>query len=658
MAKRPTLKDKQKGELVNKVTGWWKDVDTVGSNERDRDKLNREFYRGGEDGQWEAEIKQALEDQGKPALTINEILPTINFLLGTEAQAPKDIKTIHRKGGYEGVASVLTELIRHSMDDDDGHDIKWDCFAMALKGLVGWLKISVDKGEDPFTGDLAIEAPSARNVYVDPTCVSYDLNDPELGAKYIIERQWKDQEWIRAKYPDSSDDLQGEVAVGQTATGTELAEALADDLRGKEAEVDDEGNSLLKGKYRYDVQETWWHKIEDRTFVRNLETGDIEILNPKDKAEDATGTLVDLRKQNPDKFEVMEDVPSRILQKTVTVDKVLLKHIEDPYDGLWILPYFQFVPFFEDGHRFGVIDNLISPQRNTNKRFSQALHLVNQTANAGWLVRKLSKGYEKVLEMFGSKPGLVVDESKCGGKAERLQPNQLSTALVTLAELSKDHISEISGVNTAARGLEDTTEKAAIHFEGRRRTGLVVVEPVFKNFDKTVRLFGRGMIELIRRTDVYDRAEISRIVDEKSLVDKQHVLDAKQALAAQNPPPPRPDTAALLQMDEQERQIVMLEYEEKFAEYDQRITEEATELAKREVLKQLRDWSSGKYGVILTQSPATPSLRAERLAELVLISEKVPIPPRAWIEHTSLPSDVQEDIIEQIERAQAQVGAA
>ena len=55
-----------------------------------------EYYRG---DQWDLDDQSALEAEGRPALTINTILPTVNTILGEQSTRRADIQFKPRRGG-------------------------------------------------------------------------------------------------------------------------------------------------------------------------------------------------------------------------------------------------------------------------------------------------------------------------------------------------------------------------------------------------------------------------------------------------------------------------------------------------------------------------------------------------------------------------------
>ena len=105
---------------------------------------------------------------------------------------------------------------------------------------------------------------------------------------------------------------------------------------------------------------------------------------------------------------------------------------------------------------------------------------LNQAANSGYVVKKVLNNYDRHLAKFGSAPGVVLDESKAGGKIERLSPAPMSEGHITAAALSADDMKEISGVNFDLLGqLIEGHNESGKAIELRQAQGMKVVEIVF-----------------------------------------------------------------------------------------------------------------------------------------------------------------------------------
>ena len=73
------------------------------------------YYRG---DQWDEADLSALEAQGRPALTINTILPTVNTVLGEQSTRRADVRFKPRRNGDSDVANTLTKLYMQVADNN------------------------------------------------------------------------------------------------------------------------------------------------------------------------------------------------------------------------------------------------------------------------------------------------------------------------------------------------------------------------------------------------------------------------------------------------------------------------------------------------------------------------------------------------------------
>ena len=136
----------------------------------------------------------------------------------------------------------------------------------------------------------------------------------------------------------------------------------------------------------------------------------------------------------------------RQIRWTTSCDSVLLHDRWSPYRSYTIIPYFC---YWNRGRPFGIVRNLISPQEQHNKLASQELHIVNTTANSGWIVEddSLTSHTNDELKDEGSKTGLVLTYKKNRQPPQKIQANQIPTGIDRVVQLSSNNIKEISGVH-------------------------------------------------------------------------------------------------------------------------------------------------------------------------------------------------------------------
>ena len=467
-------------ERLNLVRDYWKHADAGLHDERDRMQTGFNFYVG---NQWDAADLEKLAAEKRPALTINLILPIINLLAGIQRQGRQDITVVARRGGLVQLAEVFTETLRHCMDVTDADYEIADCFLDGMIGNKGWIGMGVDYADDPLGGDLKVSKVSPFDMREDPDAKEYDLN---RSGRFVIRDMWMDKEAVKLNWPEK---------VGDVDAGGLDVDPASNEAAG----------SADAGVLRYRVRECWWKAFEKRIVLINAATGVMRVVDP------AQAQLAAAIAAQSGRWTVKEWV-APVLNKTVTAGNVVLEDVRDPYSGVTAFPYYRFCPYWVDGYVMGVVQNLQGPQQEVNKRRSQALHNLNQTANSGFKVKKVLNNYDRHLAKHGSTPGVVLDESKAGGKIERIEPAPLSEGHITAAQMSADDMKEISGANPDLLGhiMEGVLESGKA-IELRQAQGMKVVEVVFDNFSRTQKLLALGLVDMLRFTDVYSDTEIRAI---------------------------------------------------------------------------------------------------------------------------------------------------
>lgn len=486
---------------AGQINDWYKLSVSQWGKWRENARKGYKYYMG---DQWSPEDLQRLKSQGRPALTINRIKPTIRTLSGYMRQNRRDQKVMPRRGGVQAVADIYTHLMKHTYDLSYAD---WYNAQMFTDGIIcgkGFVSLDIDYMQDPVNGQLTINREDPFLILEDPFSTKYDLSD----ARFVFRMRWLDKSQLEAMYPKAKDHMNQIEAV----QGTEgYLQTETDDYD------DAERQELTEiAKHRYLVKECWYRTYQKTDIIIDPVSGELKEAKDFDD-----GALELMQLENPNIKKVSRIMPK--LHLKTMIGEYELDHQDDPYNGMTRFPIVRFADelvYAEKAMVRGEIDDIISAQDELNKRRSQALHLLNTTANSGYLVEEgaLSPTQYRKLEEMGSKAGVIIQVKQGAlGKLQRVSPNQLSTGHVDLAQLSDGDIKSISGINSDLLGVDDTTATSGIAMEMRRRQGLINVEPVFDNFDFTMRVLGDTMLDILRNTDTYSVEEIAYIVGEKNI---------------------------------------------------------------------------------------------------------------------------------------------
>lgn len=440
------------------------------------------FYFG---DQWESDTRQLLDSQKRPYHTVNLILSTVNAVTGEYIRSRQDISFVPMgKGASKRTANSLRFLFKQIALNNDSEVKEKTVFQDGLIQDRGYFYYYLDFS-DNMQGEL-------REVVIDPTDV---ILDP--GAKEYDPATWSEVFVSRWMTPDEIGELYGmhfrekvDLAAAAGTFGHDSLEWEAPNFSGSHYDSEVFFQSTeddVKRVKRLRVIERQYKRLARTAFFVDQETGDMRQVPDHWEPEKV--------KAFAEKMELFVFwKPIRRIRVTVTADRVLLHDDWSIFSRISIVPFF---PYFRRGRPFGLVRNLISPQEMLNKVTSQELHVVNTTANSGWMFRSgtLVNMDGDDLAAQGAKTGLVIEYTG-DSPPEKITANQVPTGLDQISTKAGTFFREISGVNEAILGAGRSDSSKAL--ESRKRGGLVQQEIIFDNLDFTRKLRAKLMLEIVQ----------------------------------------------------------------------------------------------------------------------------------------------------------------
>lgn len=597
---------------------------------------------------WDADDTSFNEAHGKFSLTINEVLPIVLDIAGTQEENPLDYKVRNVKGGTQTIAEILSALAKNIMDKSMGREEASRSFEAAVSIGRGFLSLSINYTNDPLNGDLVIGELDPFMVLPDPTCKTYDYNKEKGGAKYIWVDEWEDKGKMEAKYPgkelkDASFDItQSSLysrfagVLGRMFGGGGPNLHLKDDYRHHDdhntTEEELMGN-VTKQTNNYRKSVCWWREWKKGAYVQKLDDplNYLALTKPKDIADAKSIAELDdnIRIIEKDKEENPLTIP--ILNKTVMVGDILLEHHEDPFNGVNLYPVVRFAPYFDHGYEYPPVENLKGPQKLINYTFSSLVNILKNLANSGWKVNKSTQAMIEWLEEHGSEDGVVIDQSKFGNKAEKIVTTEYPTGFDIITERGKQNMREIAQVQLEVpfRKTESGRALAIREQQAMKTKGII-----FRNWNQTNILVARALVELVRNTNIFSDDEIMAVIDEDDLLDEKILDQAKgiiinevQQQGGKIPQKPQQPNPIRMLNAPPEQQAQMLDaYREEmdlFQQFVEQVEQAAIPIAKEIVLKLLRKMQQGRYGIKVDTSPMAPTMRMARRLETLELDKQL-----------------------------------
>jgi hypothetical protein len=160
-----------------------------------------------------------------------------------------------------------------------------------------------------------------------------------------------------------------------------------------------------------------------------------------------------------------------------------------------------------------MVRNLLSPQEQLNKITSQELHIVNTTANSGWIVEggSLSGMTADDLEEHGAETGLVLEYNRGSTPPAKIQANQIPTGLDRIGQKAARNIKEISGITDAMLGM-DSPEVSGVAINAKQNRGSLLLQVPLDNLAKTRQYLAEKILQLVQ--SYYTEERIIQITNE------------------------------------------------------------------------------------------------------------------------------------------------
>lgn len=454
--------------------------------------------------QWAESDKAVLDAQRRPYYEFNEIMPSVNSALGYQIQNRMDIAFKPREGESDmDKATVLSKVIMQIADQNSLHWKETQVYGDGLIEQRGFYDVRINYDKN-IKGDIEIETLDPRDCIPDPDAKSYN---PKKWADFITTR-WLLLDEIEALYGREARDI----AEASNDKGSDFGDV------GDETERNKFGTHRQAGRYdaygmesdgmmRYRVIDRQKHVYEMTKCLVFAETGDIKVMG-------------DMTPEQIAEAQANGAVPAKRMRTRVKwIVSTYFKTLHDdysPYEEFTIIPYFA---YFRRGKTRGMVDNGIGPQEVLNKAVSQFIHIVNTSANSGWVVEEnsLTNMDTDDLEDVGATTGLVLEHKKGSAPPSKITPNQVPSGVDKMIDRATQALKDVT-VPDSMRGLQGSAvsgvAKQADQFASQQQLAVPL-----DNLAYTRQLLAAKIMSLVQR--YYDSYRVFRITEMDPLTGKE-----------------------------------------------------------------------------------------------------------------------------------------
>ena len=440
------------------------------------------FYAG---DHYTGEEKEALKQAGRPDLVCNLVKPTVELIKGVNEQNKIEVKAQATEPDDGFLSDIINDCYAKVAEIEDIEmqvDDAFENFVITGRGYVA-LDVAPDP-KRPGEIKIPVTAVMPSEVRIDPACKKEDLSD----ARHVFWYKWVTMEDFAIQYPEAMADID-EILCGESAGDLmDLSAAGMEDFDGLPVDTpDDEEYSTVMDTGYYDknaghirvVHMEYWD-VYDRYYGVNPQTNEIEEFSGKDlkKLKEAIPGFV---------YETIKDKKVRWFQ--FTGHKVLYDGDSPiPYDGFSIVAEFCYKDKSAGSiSHFGVVRDMIDPQREANKRWSQTLNLYLMQHQGGSFVEEGAilddKHWRDTIRNPGSDT-IVANGAISGQKIMPKPIPQLPTGSFQMHELAKDLMKKVTGVDNDLLGVAHNQGEPGVVIRLRQQQGLTMMAKLFKNHNR------------------------------------------------------------------------------------------------------------------------------------------------------------------------------
>ena len=457
------------------------------------------------------EEKDALRERGQPEVVINRIKPKIDTLIGIQVALQVDLKA-YPAGNREIEAEIISEELRHIEDDSDFDEEESLAFEDMLISGRAWYKCF--KEFDGIEGVDKVKFVSGDKIVLDRHCTEEDRRKGELKtAKRIHETIWMELGDAQELFPNHKEELEQAIThpdLMSPIKGSPTSEQNPDqyaqkgDTQGATMDMQELSTFVDKKQKRIRIVQTFYRTPFFKKFVKSsagtvdvTENSEKEINKMLTELEGATSWTETGYKLNSCMF-----AWNAILEERKDIR---------PYDKQGKFPFIM-VPAYVTRDKkqipYGIVKQLMDPQKELNKRRSKTLHLLN--VQQTWSEDGAFEDEAKARKEIARTDGFIKYRPQF--KVERVTHENLAQSQFQLLQESKKEIDN-AGVNREIEG--NSSANSAKEFQMRQQAAMQSIRKLFVNLRGGRKRIGYYFLdEILHRKPELEVRKYDLVIDE------------------------------------------------------------------------------------------------------------------------------------------------
>lgn len=440
-----------------------------------------------------SELYGNLPANRRKQFNFNRIRRVLNMISGHQRRSRKSTVVVPVENGDGETADQFTKVLMWVNNQESVLETISESFHGAMVTGMNLLQVWVDYRNDPVSGNIKVDNCSYNSFLIDPYFRKADLSD----CNAIWKRSFLTKRECLSLMPSKSEEILN-LPFNDSGTGRD----------GKFQFMPESYNYGYKDLLTYD--EFYYRDYRTQRMLVDSQTGETQEW----KSANEEG-LEEFLATYPQITVIESEVPTVklavVIQGKVMYDGPNPLGI-DQYPFVPVLAYYNpQMPYFPQRIQ-GVVRGLRDAQYLYNRRRIIELDILESQINSGWIYKEGALVNPQDVFLSGQGKGLALKDDAQMSDVQQIMAPQVPPSMIQLSELLAKEVMEISGVNEELLGSA-TDDKAGILSMLRQGAGLTTLQVLFDQLDRSQRLLGKVMIDIIQNN--FTPGKIKRIIEDE-----------------------------------------------------------------------------------------------------------------------------------------------
>jgi hypothetical protein len=467
--------------------------------------------------QWTLEEIQALKEEGRHHYTFNYAKPKIDWVNGYQIENRYSTVVNPIQDSFQQTADQMTKGLLFVLDKCGGYKCISETFGGGNKSGWGMANVYFDYNTDPINGDFRFSRDPYSGIIMDP--YFSDLSTM-LDCSWVMKRKYLVPTVANTLLPGQEEEVQQLARDGWERDNKFTWMVF---------------QRVPTGQRMMAYNEFFRLKYEPQKVIVNKMTKQFIDWNG---SEDDYSELKHLADSQRHDLEIVSR-KRRFVEKHIILNNNYMRTEINPY-GLDEYPFSMYAPIWEpESEEFtykvqSLMQLLIDPSREYNRRRSQMIDIVESQLNGGWIEEDGAVKNPKMLYQSGQGRRIVLNKGYRRDSIDRIPPAVVPPAFFQETNQNEKDFLAILAMNETSMGMQDSKQVSALVEMHRQKAGMIGQATLF---DRVAQMQTALSVKIIKMLQQWSPYKLTQILGEEPTeqffdkdLTKYHVTTAEGVL--------------------------------------------------------------------------------------------------------------------------------